>query len=323
MATVAINGGPKSDQREKALKEQMMLVQRPGKKLGFNPLSFLVASIILLLGILLSIVTLNILPVMIFFVLAIITASMIKVADHWERAIVLRLGKYYCTKGPGFFTIIPIIDSIPYWIDLRVITTIFRAEETLTSDNVPVDVDAVLFWKVVDPKKAALEVEDYSMAVSWAAQTGLRDIIGKTDLSEMLVGREKLDTDLKKLIHDRVIPWGIEIEAVEIRDVIIPQALQDAMSMQAQAERERQARVILGDSERQIAKSFEDASQTYLKNPTALHLRAMNMLFEGLKGNSTIVLVPAAAIDSMNLGTAAGLTAMAEEFKKAKELTLD
>jgi hypothetical protein len=139
----------------------------------------------------------------------------------------------------------------------------------------------------------------------------------------MLVGREKIDTNLKKLIHDRVIPWGVEIEAVEIRDVIIPQELQDAMSMQAQAERERQARVILGDSERQIAKSFEDASRVYMGNPTALHLRAMNMLFEGLKENSTIVLVPSTAIDSMNLGTAAGLTAMAEEFRKNKELALD
>jgi len=306
--------------REKALTEQVMLLKRPQRKLGLNPLAMLIATIVFLIGMVLSMATFNPFYGVIFTLLSIAAATTIKVATQWERAIVLRLGKYHQTKGPGFFTIIPIIDSIPYWIDLRVITTIFRAEETLTSDNVPVDVDAVLFWKVVDPKKAALEVEDYFMAVSWAAQTGLRDIIGKTDLSEMLVGREKLDTDLKKLIHDRVIPWGIEIEAVEIRDVIIPQGLQDAMSMQAQAERERQARVILGDSERQIAKSFEDASRIYLNNPTALHLRAMNMLFEGLKGNSTIVLVPSTAIDSMNLGTVAGLTAVAEEIKKAKEL---
>jgi len=322
MANISSNEGARGDQRERALMEQILL-KRARKKFGLNPLSFLIASIIFLVGILLSIATLNVLPGIMILILAVIAASMIKIADQWERAIILRLGKYHRTKGPGFFTIIPIIDSIPYWIDLRVITTIFRAEETLTRDNVPVDVDAVLFWKVTDPMKAALEVEDYSMAVSWAAQTGLRDIIGKYDLSEMLVGREQLDTDLKKLIHDRVIPWGIEIEAVEIRDVIIPLALQDAMSMQAQAERERQARVILGDSERQIAKSFEDASRVYVNNPTALHLRAMNMLFEGLKGNSTIVLVPSTAIDSMNLGTVAGLTAMAEEFKKVKELAID
>jgi regulator of protease activity HflC (stomatin/prohibitin superfamily) len=322
MANIATGNGARGDQRERVLMEQMR-IKRSRKKIGLNSFSFLVASIIFLVGVLLSIATLNMVPGVMFAILAVFAASMIKIADQWERTIVLRLGKYHRTKGPGFFTIIPIIDSIPYWVDLRVITTIFRAEETLTSDNVPVDVDAVLFWKVVDPMKAALEVEDYSMAVSWAAQTGMRDIIGKTDLSAMLVGREKLDTDLKKLIHDRVIPWGIEIEAVEIRDVIIPQELQDAMSMQAQAERERQARVILGDSERQIAKSFEDASRAYMNNPTALHLRAMNMLFEGLKENSTIVLVPSTAIDSMNLGTSVGLTAMAEEFKKAKELAID
>lgn len=248
-------------------------------------------------------------------IIAFFLAAAVKVASQWERVIILRLGRYHRTKGPGVFFIIPIIDTIPYWIDLRVFTAIFQAEQTLTKDNVPVNVDAVLFWRVVDTKKAALDVEDYATAVNWAAQTALRDIIGKSLLSDMLVGREKIDADLMALIHNRINPWGTEVQAVEIRDVIIPQGLQDAMSMQAQAERERQARIILGDSERQIAHSFEEAAKTYTDNPTALHLRAMNMLYEGLKGGqSTIVLVPSTAIDTMNLGAVAGLTTMAKEF---------
>lgn len=262
--------------REKVLRDQIMMARRARKGFRISGVSVLVFGFTFLVGILITIATFNLWWAIVFFILAIILGSMIKIASQWERTIILRLGKYNRMRGPGFFMIIPIIESIPYWIDLRVITTIFRAEETLTRDNVPVDVDAVLFWRVVDPVKAALEVEDYSMAVSWASQTGLRDIIGKSELSDMLAGREKLDIDLKKLIHERVNPWGVEVQAVEIRDVIIPQGLQDAMSMQAQAERERQARIILGESERQIAKSFEEASQTYIKNPTALHLRAMN-----------------------------------------------
>lgn len=254
-----------------------------------------------------------------FFVLALFVAFMVKIARQWERAVVLRLGKYNRVKGPGIFAIVPIVESIAYWLDLRVITTIFRAESTLTRDNVPVDVDAVLFWHVVDPMKAALEVENYQMAVSWAAQTALRDIIGRADLSDMLAGRLKLDKDLGDLIDERVTPWGVRVVSVEIRDVTIPQALQDAMSMQAQAERERQARVILGDSELIIAEKFEDASRRYMNNPTALHLRAMNMLYEGLKGQSTIMVVPSTALDSMNLGTLAGLTAMAKEYSHLQQ----
>ncbi len=249
-----------------------------------------------------------------FFALALYVAFMVKIAKQWDRAVVLRWGKYSRVKGPGLFAIAPIVDSIAYWIDLRVITTIFRAESTLTKDNVPVDVDAVLFWHVVDPMKAALEVENYQMAVSWAAQTALRDIIGRADLSDMLEGRLKLDKDLGSLIDERITPWGIRAVSVELRDVTIPQALQDAMSMQAQAEREKQARVILGDSELIIAEKFEQASTRYKDNPTALHLRAMNMLYEGLKGQATIMVVPSTALDSMNLGTMAGLMAMAKEY---------
>ena len=246
----------------------------------------------------------------IFFVIALIVASSIKVADQWEKAVVLRLGGFHSLRGPGLFFIIPVIDTIPYWIDIRVITSSFTAEKTLTKDTVPVDVDAVLFWKVLDPKKAALDVADYKSAINWASQTALRDVIGKTMLSDMLEGREKISNQLQKIIDERTEPWGINVISVEVKDVLIPPALEDAMSMQAQAERERQARVILGDSERQVAQKFEEAAKSYSGNPTALHLRAMNMLYEGLKTNSTIVIVPSSALETMQLGGLAGLTAM-------------
>jgi regulator of protease activity HflC (stomatin/prohibitin superfamily) len=250
------------------------------------------------------------------FFVAIVTASSIKVADQWEKAIILRLGRFHAIQGPGLFFIIPVIDFISYWIDTRVITTTFKTEKTLTKDTVPVDVDAVLFWKVIDPKKAALDVADYRTAISWASQTALRDVIGKTMLSDMLEGREKISAELQKIIDERTEPWGVNVISVEVKDVLIPPALEDAMSMQAQAERERQARVILGDSERQVAEKFGDAARTYIDNPTAFHLRAMNMLYEGLKQNSTIVIVPSTAVETMQLGGIAGLTAMTMELKK-------
>jgi regulator of protease activity HflC (stomatin/prohibitin superfamily) len=250
------------------------------------------------------------------FLIAIIVSSSIKVADQWEKAVVLRLGRFLSIKGPGLFFIIPVIDFISYWIDTRVITTTFKTEKTLTKDTVPVDVDAVLFWKVIDPKKAALDVADYRTAISWASQTALRDVIGKTMLSDMLEGREKISAELQKIIDERTEPWGVNVISVEVKDVLIPPALEDAMSMQAQAERERQARVILGDSERQVAEKFGDAAKTYINNPTAFHLRAMNMLYEGLKQNSTIVIVPSTAVETMQLGGIAGLTAMTMELKK-------
>jgi regulator of protease activity HflC (stomatin/prohibitin superfamily) len=254
---------------------------------------------------------------------AIIISAAIKIADQWEKAVVLRLGKFQTLRGPGLFLIIPIIDSVAYWIDNRVITTSFTAEKTLTKDTVPVDVDAVLFWKVLDAKKAALEIAEYKNAINWASQTALRDVIGKTMLSEMLEGRDKMSEQLQRIIDDRTEPWGIKIISVEVKDVNIPPSLQDAMSMQAQAERERQARVILGDSERQVAEKFGEAAKTYENNPTALHLRAMNMLYEGLKTNSTIVIVPSSALETMQLGGLAGMTALSmglsEVMKKTKE----
>jgi regulator of protease activity HflC (stomatin/prohibitin superfamily) len=252
-------------------------------------------------------------------VAAVFVSSAIQVANQWDRAVILRLGKFHALKGPGLFLIIPVMDDIPYWIDTRVITTAFKAEKTLTKDTVPVDVDAVLFWKIVDPQKAALDVADYKSAISWASQTALRDVIGKTVLAEMLEGRDKISAVLQKIIDERTEPWGINVISVEVKDVLIPSALENAMSMQAQAERERQARVILGDSERQVAEKFAEAAKSYEHNPVALHLRAMNMLYEGLKQNSTIVIVPSSAVESMQLGGLAGLTALTMGLDKATQ----
>lgn len=236
----------------------------------------------------------------------------LKVASQWEKVILLRLGKFIGLKGPGIFWVVPMIDTAVMWIDHRVMVTSFSAEKTLTKDTVPVDVDAVLFWVVWDAEKAALEVKDYQTAISWAAQTALREIIGQMTLADILVGRAKMDEELQKIIDERTTPWGVTVQSVEIRDVVIPQVLEDAMSQQAQAERERQSRVILGEAELQIAASFAEASQAYIGNPTALHLRAMNMLFEGLKEKGALVIVPSSAVDSMNLGGLSGMVSMAQ-----------
>jgi regulator of protease activity HflC (stomatin/prohibitin superfamily) len=236
----------------------------------------------------------------------------LNVASQWEKAVVLRLGRFRRLAGPGMFWIIPVVDSIPAWIDHRVQLTAFSAERTLTRDTVPVNIDAVLFWVVWDAEKAALEVANYTDAIAWAAQTALRDIIGKTVLADILAGREKLDVELQRIIDERTSPWGITVQSVEIRDIVIPAELENAMSRQAQAERERQARVILGESEQQIAHSFLDAARIYSGDETALHLRAMNMLFEGLKERGALVIVPSSAVDTMNLGGISGLTALAQ-----------
>lgn len=245
--------------------------------------------------------------------LALLFLFAIKVADQWEKAVVLRFGRYVGLRGPGIFWLTPIVETAPVWIDHRVMVTPFSAEKTLTKDTVPVDVDAVLFWLVWDAEKAALEVEDYQVAITWAAQTALREVIGQMNLAEILVGRALMDRELQKIIDERTTPWGVTVQSVEIRDVVIPQDLEDAMSRQAQAERERQARVILGESEKQIAQSFADASQAYQQNPTALHLRAMNMLFEGLKEKGALVIVPSSAVETMNLGGLMGVTSLGRE----------
>jgi regulator of protease activity HflC (stomatin/prohibitin superfamily) len=241
----------------------------------------------------------------------------LKIASQWEKAVVLHLGKFSKLAGPGLFWIIPIVDTIANWIDHRVMVTPFSAEKTLTKDTVPVDVDAVLFWLVWDGEKAALEVGDYRAAIAWAAQTALREIIGQMTLADILVGRSKMDAELQKIIDERTTPWGVTVQSVEIRDVVIPQDLEDTMSRQAQAERERQARIILGESEKQIAASFAEASLAYVNNPTALHLRAMNMLFEGLKEKGALIIVPSSAVDTMNLGGLSGMVALAQNQQTA------
>ncbi len=270
-----------------------------------------------------DLVTTAVLLVILLIVLVFLALS-IRIVKQWERIVLLRLGRFVGIRGPGLILIVPFLNTVPYVIDLRVITTSFTAEQTLTKDTVPVNVDAVLFWQVTDVEKAALRVEDYRGAVLLASQTALRDVIGKTVLAEMLAGREIIDQELQKTIQSRIDGWGIDVLAVEIRDVVIPTALQDAMSMQAQAERERQARVILGDSERQIAKSFEDASRIYTGNATALHLRGMNMLYEGLKSsNSVLVLVPASVLDTMGLGDMSGLVALSQTMRKGRDATAE
>jgi len=278
-----------------------------------HPLQILVLMVFVVLGIIGMLVVghENPIPLFVGIFLGLIGMFSLQIASQWEKAVVLRAGKFQALKGPGAFCIIPILDSIPMWIDHRTQTTPFNAEQTLTKDTVPVDVDAVLFWVVWDAQKAALEIQDYVQATYWAAQTALRDIIGETLLSDLLVGRRRLDEALQKIIDERSTPWGITVQSVEMRDVIIPAGLQDAMSRQAQAERERQARVILAESESQIAGQFVEAGLLYASNPTALHLRAMNMLYEGLKERGALIVVPSTAVESMGLGTITGLSAMA------------
>jgi regulator of protease activity HflC (stomatin/prohibitin superfamily) len=233
-----------------------------------------------------------------------------RVAKQWERAVVLRLGRFTGLRGPGLFWVVPFVDTVTHWIDQRTIATGFAAEQTLTADTVPVNVDAVLFWMVHDAQRAALEVQDCSQAVSWAAQTALRDIIGRTTLADLLRGRERIETELQQLIDQRSSPWGVTVSSVEMRDIVIPGALQDAMSREAQAAREKAARIILGQAEMEIANSFSEAAKSYQDNPTALHLRAMNMLYEGLKEKGALMLVPSSAVESMGMGGFLGAAAL-------------
>jgi len=272
-------------------------------------------------GLLASLLTLKPAGAIVGIVLGFLLAQSPKIARQWERAVVLRLGKFVGLRGPGLFWIIPFVDSISMWIDQRVITTGFAAEETLTSDTVPVNVDAVLFWVVYDPEKAALEVQNYPAAVSWAAQTALRDIIGRTSLSDLLRGRERIEDELQKLIDERSNPWGVTVQSVEMRDVIIPAALQDAMSREAQAAREKAARVILAQAEVEIAHQFDKAAESYRDNPTALHLRAMNMLYEGLKEKGALMLVPSSAVESMGMGGLIGAAALRQQKLTGSEET--
>ena len=244
--------------------------------------------------------------------LGVVIAQAPRVAEQWERAVVFRLGRYTGLRGPGLFWIIPFVETLPATIDQRVVTTGFAAEQTLTADMVPVNVDAVLFWMVHDAEKAALEVQNFRNAVSWAAQTALRDIIGRTSLSDLLRGREHIEEELQKTIDVRTTPWGITVQSVDMRDIVIPASLQDAMSREAQATREKQARVILSQAEVEIAKSFETAALSYQANPVALQLRAMNMLYEGLKERGGLMVVPSSAVESLGMGGMMGAAALGQ-----------
>ena len=226
----------------------------------------------------------------------------IKVADQWEKVAVLRLGRYVGLRGPGWFHMFPIIDSLSRFVDQRVRTASVTAESTLTRDTVPVNVDAIVFWMVWNAEKSILEVQDFVQAITMSAQTALRESIGRHELSQMITERESLGRELQRILDDKTNPWGITVQSVEIRDVRIPQALEDAMSRQAQAERERQARNILGQAETEIAEKFQTAAATYQDNPVALHLRAMNMLYEAIKERGSMVIVPSSAVETMGLG---------------------
>ena len=275
-----------------------------------NIMAILILLGSLALGGILSVAVGNPIPIIVMALLGVVLMQSPRVAQQWERAVVLRLGKFVGLRGPGLFWIVPFVDTVSSWIDQRTITTSFAAEQTLTSDTVPVNVDAVLFWMVHDAEKAALEVQEYAQAVSWAAQTALRDIIGRTELTQLLRGREKIEAELQALIDQRSNPWGVTVSSVEMRDVVIPGALQDAMSREAQAAREKQARIILGQAEMEIAHSFKEAAKSYQQNPTALHLRAMNMLYEGLKEKGALMLIPSSAVESMGMGGLMGAAAL-------------
>jgi hypothetical protein len=278
-----------------------------------NIVSLFVLLASIAVGLLMTFLVGSPVPVIVWAVVGAIAMQSPRIARQWERGIVLRLGRYHGMRGPGLFWVVPFIDIVGAWIDQRTITTSFAAEQTLSSDTVPVNVDAVLFWMVHDPQKAALEVQNYAQAVSWASQTALRDIIGRTPLIELLRGRERIETELQTLIDQRSNPWGVTVQSVEMRDVVIPAALQDAMSREAQAAREKQARIILAGAEVEIAQSFEVAARSYRDNPTALHLRAMNMLYEGLKEKGALMLIPSSAVESMGLGGMLGAAALRQD----------
>ena len=237
----------------------------------------------------------------------------IKVVDQWEKVAVLRFGKYRGLRGPGLFLIIPIVETLSRYVDQRVRVTTVSAESTLTRDTVPVNVDAIIFWLVWNAEKSILEVEDFTQAISLSSQTALRESIGRHQLAQMITERETLGQELQKILDEKTTPWGITVQSVEIRDVRIPQALENAMSQQAQAERERQARVILGEAEVQVSEQFAEASRVYNDNPGALHLRGMNMLYEAIRDKGAMVIVPSSAIETMGLGGTLATTAMAKQ----------
>jgi regulator of protease activity HflC (stomatin/prohibitin superfamily) len=295
------------------LKNNDMISTKKNTKLGVNPIAGLIALVLIgASGWLYYAEYVTVLVLIILLIVSLFIANSVHIADQWEKAIVLRMGKYTGLRGPGLFFTVPLIDKVDNYIDQRVRVTEFKAEQTLTKDTVPVNVDAVVYWTVWDVEKAALEVQDYEVAISYIAQTGLRDVIGKHELAELLQERDKVTDLLQRILDEHTNPWGITCQNVGIKDIVIPQLLADAMSKEAQAERERRARVILGTAETEIAEKFALASLQYVNNPVALHLRGMNMLFEGLKEKGSMVIVPSSALDSMNLGAMGGLISLAK-----------
>jgi len=242
-------------------------------------------------------------------IVALVVAPSVQIAYQWERAVILRFGRFKALRKSGLFLILPVIDKVAQFVDQRVRVTDFSAETTLTADTVPVNVDAIAFWMVWDAQKAVLEVEHFDDAVIMSAQTALRNAIGKNDLADLLSERDRLGHEVQKVLDEKTSGWGITTQAVEIRDIIIPKGLEDAMSRQAQAERERQSRIILGTAETEIAEKFASASEHYRDNPVALHLRAMNMVYEGLRQKGSMIIVPSTAVETMGLGALGGLTA--------------
>ena len=254
----------------------------------------------------------NRLPLIVGLLVGVYLLFSIKVADQWEKVAVLRLGRFVGLRGPGWFHMFPIVDALSRYVDQRVRTANVTAESALTRDTVPVNVDAIVFWMVWNAEKSILEVQDFVQAITMSAQTGLRESIGRHELAQMITERESLGRELQRILDEKTNPWGITVQSVEIRDVRIPQALEDAMSRQAQAERERQARIILGQAETEIAEKFEQAATVYQQNPVALHLRAMNMLYEAIKERGSMVIVPSSAVETMGLGGSLATAALAK-----------
>ena len=246
-------------------------------------------------------------------------APCIQIAYQWERSVLLRFGKFVGIRGPGVFIILPVIDKVAQYVDQRIRVSDFRAETTLTKDTVPVNVDAIAFWMVWDAEKSVLEVEDFTSAVILSAQTALRGAIGRSELADLLSHRDRLGKEIQQVLDTKTNPWGITAQSVEIRDIIIPKGLEDAMSKQAQSERERQSRIILGTAETEIAEKFAKASESYQKNPVALHLRAMNMVYEGLKKKGSMIIVPSTAVETMGLGALGGLTAFNQQQRAVSD----
>jgi regulator of protease activity HflC (stomatin/prohibitin superfamily) len=278
--------------------------------LQVNGVALTAFVICLLAGFLLSAVTRGPAPLVIGALIALYLLNAIKVIRQWEKVALLRLGRYAGLRGPGIFFIVPVLETLSPFVDQRVRVASVTAESTLTRDTVPVDVDAIVFWLVWNAEKSILEVENYLEAITLSAQTALRESIGRHELAQMITERETLGHELQRILDEKTNPWGITVQSVEIRDVSIPHELEDAMSRQAQAERERQARIILGQAETEIADNFSKAALTYQDNPVALHLRAMNMLYEAIKEKGSMVIVPSSAVETMGLGGMLATTAL-------------